>query len=159
MRSTKTPANLNGSARPDGNPKPTIQDQSPERGCGSYSRCVALSGVVLFSPSGFPFPTNAPHRATWGLLFWLVSCTIFCFHLCAEYARNFVDFSFGLWPANKSQEIKWKFHKIFTKENIDITIRPPKRSEKWNAVISDRQPWQNIIKMLWVSCRRWGTHE
>ena len=26
------PANLNGSARPDGNPKPTIQDQSPRKG-------------------------------------------------------------------------------------------------------------------------------
>ena len=91
------PANLNGSARPDGNPKPTIQDQSPERGCGSYSRCVAPVGVVLFPPSGFPFPTNAPHRATWGLLFWLVSYTIFCLPLCAEYAGNFVDFSFGLW--------------------------------------------------------------
>ena len=91
------PANLNGSARPDGNPKPIAQDQSPERGCGSYSRCVALSGVVLFPPSGFPFLTNAPHKATWGLLFWLVSYTIFCLPLCAEYAGNFVDFSFGLW--------------------------------------------------------------
>ena len=58
---------------------------------------LPLSGVVLFPPSGFPFPTNAPHRATWGLLFWLVSYTIFCFHLCAEYAGNFVDFPFGLW--------------------------------------------------------------
>ena len=91
------PANSNGSARPDGNPKTTTQDQSPERGCGSYSHCVALSGVVSFPPSGFSFSANASHRATWGLLFWLVSYTIFCFHLCAEYAGNFVDFSRRLW--------------------------------------------------------------
>ena len=69
MRSTKTPANSNGSARPDGNPKTTTQDQSPERGCGSYSHCVALSGVVSFPPSGFSFSANASHRATQWLLF------------------------------------------------------------------------------------------
>ena len=48
---------------------PQSKTKAPERGCGSYSRCVALSGVVSFPPSGFSFPTNAPHRATWGLLF------------------------------------------------------------------------------------------
>lgn len=48
---------------------PQSKTKAPERGCGSYSRCVALSGVVSFPPSGFPFLTNAPHRATWGLLF------------------------------------------------------------------------------------------
>ena len=53
-------ANLNGSARPDGNPKPTTQDQSPERGCGSYIHCVALSGVVLFPPSGFSLSHKRP---------------------------------------------------------------------------------------------------
>ena len=60
-------------------------------------RKMAPDNVVFVSESSFPFPTNAPHRATWGLLFWLVSYTIFCFHLCAECAGNFVDFPFGLW--------------------------------------------------------------
>ena len=71
--------------------------KAPKGAAARTAAVLPLSGVVLFSPSGFPFSTNAPHRATWGLLFWLVSYTIFCLPLCAEYAGNFVDFSFGLW--------------------------------------------------------------
>ena len=97
MRSTKTPANLNGSARPDGNPKPTSKTKAPKGAVARTAAVLPLSDVVSFPPSGFPFHANAPHRATWGLLFWLVSYTIFCFHLCAEYAGNFVDFPFVLW--------------------------------------------------------------
>ena len=72
------PANLNGSAKPDDNPKPTIQDQSPERGCGSYSRCVALSGVVLFPPSGFSLSHKRPTQGNTAALFSLVYDTQEC---------------------------------------------------------------------------------
>ena len=90
-------ANLNGSARPDGNPKPIAQDQSPERGCGSYSRCVALVRRGFVSSKWFSLSHKCPTQGNVGLAFWLVSYTIFCLPLCAEYAGNFVDFSFGLW--------------------------------------------------------------
>ncbi|ERJ95578.1 hypothetical protein RUMCAL_01634, partial [Ruminococcus callidus ATCC 27760] len=43
------------------------------RGCGSYSRCVAMSGVVLFPPSGFSLshkcPTQGGTRALVSLVY------------------------------------------------------------------------------------------
>ena len=63
------PANLNGSARPDGNPKPTIQDQSPERGCGSYSRCVALVRRGFVSSKWFSLSHKCPTQGNVGLAF------------------------------------------------------------------------------------------
>ena len=54
------PANLNGSAKPDDNPKPTIQDQSPERGCGSYSRCVAPVRRSFVSSKWFSLSHKRP---------------------------------------------------------------------------------------------------
>ena len=69
MRSTKTPANLNGSARPDGNPKPITQDQSPKRGCGSYSHCAApVRRNFVFSEWFSPFP-QTPHTGQRGACF------------------------------------------------------------------------------------------
>ena len=73
------PANLNGSARPDGNPKPIAQDQSPERGCGSYSRCVALVRRGFVSSKWFSLFHKCPTQGNVGLLFWLVSYTISAF--------------------------------------------------------------------------------
>ena len=45
---------------------------------------------------------------------------------------------FFIWPANKSQEAKWNFYKILTEEKVGTTNRPSKRSEKRNAVVSER---------------------
>lgn len=48
---------------------PQSKTKAPKGAAARTAAVLPLSGVVLFSPSGFPFPTNAPHRATWGLLF------------------------------------------------------------------------------------------
>ena len=63
------PANLNGSARPDGNPKPIAQDQRPERGCGSYSRCVALVRRGFVSSKWFSLFHKCPTQGNVGLAF------------------------------------------------------------------------------------------
>ena len=65
------PANLNGSAKPDDNPKPTIQDQSPERGCGSYSRCVAPVRRGFVSSECFSLSHKRPTQGNVGLAFWV----------------------------------------------------------------------------------------
>ena len=60
-------------ARPDGNPKPTIQDQSPERGCGSYSLRVAPVRRGFVSSECFSLshkcPTQGGTRALVSLVY------------------------------------------------------------------------------------------
>ena len=69
---------MNGNARPNGNFQPSPKAKSPERGCGSYSRCAALSGVVLFPPSGFSLSHKRPTQGNTAALFSLVYDTQEC---------------------------------------------------------------------------------
>ena len=60
---------MNWSARPDGKPKAITQDQSPKRGCGSYSHCAApVRRNFVFSEWFSPFP-QTPHTGQRGACF------------------------------------------------------------------------------------------
>ena len=76
---------------------PQSKTKAPKGAAARTAAVLPLSDVVLFPPSGFPLSHKCPTQGNVRLAFWLVSYTIFCLPLCAEYAGNFVDFSFGLW--------------------------------------------------------------